>query len=131
MMATGADGAVATVAGTMGGDAQPQILLQLLSRLHAGATPAAALAAPRWSFASPGGGGFDIWGTGLDSSPSMTVRLEQEAPADWADDLRGRGHRVETPPHIGFGHAHLAVRLADGGWAAAADPRAAGSAAVY
>jgi gamma-glutamyltranspeptidase/glutathione hydrolase len=113
----------------MGGDAQPQILLQLMARLHAGATPAAALAAPRWSFASPGGGGFDIWGTGLDPSPAMAIRLEPEA-AGWADDLRARGHVVEMPEHTRFGHAHLAVRTGDG-WAAAADPRAAGSAAVY
>lgn len=131
MLATAPDGTVSTVAGTMGGDAQPQILLQLLARLHAGATPAGALAAPRWSFASPGGGGFDIWGTGLDASPAMAVRLEPEAPATWAEDLQARGHTVETPPHTRFGHAHLAVRQADGGWAAAADPRAAGSAAVW
>jgi gamma-glutamyltranspeptidase/glutathione hydrolase len=130
LLATDGDGAVSAVVGTMGGDAQPQILLQLLARLHAGATPAAALAAPRWSFASPGGGGFDIWGTGLDASPEMAVRLEPEA-AGWADGLRERGHRVELPAHTRFGHAHLAVRTADGGWAAASDPRAAGSAAVY
>jgi gamma-glutamyltranspeptidase/glutathione hydrolase len=129
MMATADDGAVSVVAGTMGGDAQPQILLQLMARLHAGATPAAALAAPRWSFASPGGGGFDIWGTGLDASPTMAIRLEPEA-VGWADDLRARGHVVETPEHTRFGHAHMAVRTGDG-WAAAADPRAAGSAAVY
>jgi gamma-glutamyltranspeptidase len=103
----------------------------MLARLHAGATPAAALAAPRWSFASPGGGGFDIWGTGLDASPEMAVRLEPEAPASWVDGLRARGHRIEVPPHTGFGHAHLAVRHDDGGWSAAADPRAAGSAAVW
>jgi gamma-glutamyltranspeptidase/glutathione hydrolase len=130
MMVTDENGDVAIAAGTMGGDAQPQILLQLIARLHAGATPAAALAAARWSFASPGGGGFDIWGTGLDASPAMSVRLEPTAPSSWADDLRARGHRVETPAEAAFGHAHLAVRRKDG-WAAAADPRAAGSAAIW
>ncbi len=129
LLATDDSGAVAAVAGTMGGDAQPQIVLQLMARLQAGATPAAALAAPRWSFATPGGGGFDIWGTGLDASPAMAVRLEPAAAATWADGLRARGHRVETPAEAAFGHAHLAVRHGDG-WAAAADPRAAGSAAV-
>jgi gamma-glutamyltranspeptidase/glutathione hydrolase len=131
LLVTAPTGDVAVAAGTMGGDAQPQVLLQLLARLHAGATPGAALAAPRWSFASPGGGGFDIWGSGLDASPAMAVRLEPEATAGWAEGLRSRGHQVETPPYAGFGHAHLAVRTDDGGWAAAADPRAAGSAAIY
>ena len=130
LMVTDGNGDVAIAVGTMGGDAQPQIVLQLLARLHAGATPAEALGAGRWSFASPGGGGFDIWGTGLDASPAMAVRLEPGAVDHWADGLRARGHVVETPAQAGFGHAHLAVRR-EGGWAAAADPRAAGSAAVW
>src|SRR5207302_4871791 len=38
-----------TVLGTMGGDSQPQVLLQLLARLlAAGQTPAAAVAGGRW-----------------------------------------------------------------------------------
>ena len=131
LLATDATGAASLVAGTMGGDAQPQILLQLLSRLHAGETPAAALAAPRWAFASPDGGGFDIWGDGLEAAPAMTVRLEPHASADWETGLRERGHLVERPPGGLFGHAHLAQRQTDGVWAAAADPRAAGSAAVW
>jgi gamma-glutamyltranspeptidase/glutathione hydrolase len=130
MMVTDEKGDVAIAAGTMGGDAQPQILLQLIARLHAGATPAAALAAARWSFASPGGGGFDIWGTGLDASPAMSVRLEPTAPSSWADDLRARGHPVETPAEAAVGPGHQAGPRKDG-WAAAADPRAAGSAAIW
>ena len=47
MAATTTDGALTHLIGAMGGDCQPQIMLQLLARmLHAGQDPAAAVSAP-------------------------------------------------------------------------------------
>ncbi len=54
-------GRLAAVFGTMGGDAQPQILLQLLTRLfHHGQSPAVAVNAGRWVLDGPVTG-FDTW----------------------------------------------------------------------
>ena len=48
-LVTNRDGSLRQVLGTMGGDSQPQILLQLLARtLGLGQSPGAALRAPRW-----------------------------------------------------------------------------------
>ena len=58
------DGELVAVFGTMGGDAQPQILLQLAARLFAGGEGVAdAIAAPRWALAGPATG-FDTWTSG-------------------------------------------------------------------
>jgi len=142
VLAVGADGRARVVAGTMGGDAQPQIVLQLLLRLAAGQTPAAAVAAPRVALAGPLGTGFDTWEAGPGGFPSVpTVRVEAGAPAGWVTGLRRLGHVVETAPSGGgFGHAQLAVLAgagagagagaAHGTVAAAADPRAGTGAAV-
>ncbi len=116
------DGTV-TALGTMGGDAQPQILLQLLAALRAGATPAAALARPRWAITGPLGTGFDTWEPWPQGTLATTVALEKTAPDSWEDALRRRGHLVERQAR-GFGHAHLIVRRPDGRLAAASDPRA-------
>ena len=50
LLVTDPDGALAAVLGTMGGDSQPQVLLQLLARLllH-GESPGRAVSAPRWT----------------------------------------------------------------------------------
>jgi len=132
VLLTGRDGAARATVGTMGGDAQPQIVLQLLERLALGATPAAAVGAPRFALAGPLGTGFDTW----DAEPGgllaeATVRVEETAPPGWADGLRERGHRVQlAPTGGGFGHGHVAVRAGTVA-AAAADPRAGtGDAAV-
>lgn len=128
-MVTHPDGTLAAAVGTMGGDAQPQILLQLLCRwLRHGQSPGAAISAPR--FVLLGATGFDTWTT---SDPR--VQLEPDVPPGWADGLRARGHDVVVAPPEGahgFGHAHLIAARADGGWAGAADPRAlVGAAAGY
>jgi gamma-glutamyltranspeptidase / glutathione hydrolase len=115
------DGALRAVFGTMGGDAQPQILLQLAARLfHYGQSPAAAVYAPRWALHGPGTG-FDTWTSG--EAPTVTV--EGHAPDDWLDGLDGRGHKVRAEPAYdsGFGHAHAIVIDSDGFRAGAADPR--------
>lgn len=116
------DDELAAVFGTMGGDAQPQILLQLAARLfHHGQSPAMAMHAGRWALSGPTTG-FDTW-----SSPSgPIVEIEGHAPAEWAAALEARGHVVHVlPPYdSGFGHAQVIVRDHDDFWAGASDPRA-------
>ncbi len=117
-------GDLVSVFGTMGGDAQPQILLQIATRLfHHGHSPAAAINAPRWKLAGPVTG-FDTW-----ARPDGTiVALEGHAPASW-DALAGRGHATNREPaYSSFGHAHAITLDADGVLAGAADPRASVSA---
>jgi gamma-glutamyltranspeptidase/glutathione hydrolase len=121
-------GRLASVFGTMGGDAQPQILLQIAARLfHHGQSPTAAIDAARWILHGPDTG-FDTW-TG---AGGPLVHVEGHAPAGWVDDLARRGHRSESRPawDSGFGHAHAIVVEPSGMFAGAADPRAViGSAA--
>jgi gamma-glutamyltranspeptidase/glutathione hydrolase len=115
------------VFGTQGGDAQPQILLQLAARLFShGQPPAKAINAPRWALAGPATG-FDTW-----TSSEQTVRIEADAPGDWESSLTQRGHQIEMRNSFesGFGHAHVIMREAGGVLAAAADPRAKVSAAI-
>jgi gamma-glutamyltranspeptidase/glutathione hydrolase len=122
------DGRVAAVLGTMGGDAQPQILTQLVARLfHAGQPLAAALAAPRWALRGPETG-FDTW-----TSPAPpTVFVEEGAPPAWTERLRERGHAVAAarPFDGATGHANAIVIETNGTFCAAADPRALISAAA-
>jgi len=120
-MATGSDGALAAVFGTMGGDGQPQILLQLAARLFAHQeSPAAAVAAGRWVLKGPVTG-FDTWTGGR-----PTVVVEGHAPEEWSTGLAERGHLVERiGPYdtVAFGHAHAIVVEPSGVLAGAADPR--------
>jgi gamma-glutamyltranspeptidase/glutathione hydrolase len=120
-LVTDRSGRLRAVLGSMGGDAQPQIVAQLVARLLAhGDAPAAAVAAPRWILSGPGGG-FDTWG-----GAPYRVLLEGHAPADWDAALSRRGHRVEraAPFDTGvFGHAHIIAVDADGMLTGAADPR--------
>ena len=116
------DGELAAVFGTMGGDAQPQILLQVAARLFVhGGSPADAVASPRWALRG-GRTGFDTWTSG----GPPTVAVEGHAPPSWVEGLAARGHRVDVaaPFDSGFGHAHAITAEARGGFAAAADPRA-------
>jgi len=121
-------GRLASVFGTMGGDAQPQILLQIAARLfHHGQSPTAAIDAARWILHGPDTG-FDTW-TG---AGGPLVHVEGHAPAEWVDALAARGHRSESRLawDSGFGHAHAIVIEPSGMFAGAADPRAVvGSAA--
>lgn len=114
-------GRLASVFGTMGGDAQPQILLQIAARLfHHGQSPTAAIDAARWILHGPDTG-FDTW-TG---AGGPLVHVEGHAPADWVDALARRGHRSEQRPawDSGFGHAHAIVVESTGMFAGVADPR--------
>ena len=116
------EGALAAVFGTMGGDAQPQILLQLAARLfHYEQSPAVAMHAGRWALAGPTTG-FDTW-----TAPSgPIVEIEGHAPHEWAAALSARGHVVSVRPEYDsdFGHAQVIIRDANGFWAGASDPRA-------
>ncbi|MFL6205208.1 MAG: gamma-glutamyltransferase family protein [Acidimicrobiales bacterium] len=118
-------GALHAVLGTMGGDTQPQVVLQLLARLlHGRQSPGAAVRSPRWAIG--GGGGFDVW-TG-DDPPTA---IEWNAPDDWEAGLRARGHEVVRAPRAAnLGHAHAIVVGPEGMLAGAADPRALTGAAI-
>jgi gamma-glutamyltranspeptidase/glutathione hydrolase len=126
----GGGGELAAVLGTMGGDGQPQVVLQLLARLlHAGQSPGRAVASPRWvlrSAALGATGGFDTWS----ARGAVCVQVEGHAPAAWFDGLAARGHAVERLPAFthGVGHAHVIV-VGEGTVAGAADPRAPTAAA--
>jgi gamma-glutamyltranspeptidase/glutathione hydrolase len=116
---SGAD--LVSVFGTMGGDAQPQILLQVATRLfHHGQSAATSINAGRWALKGPQTG-FDTW-TGA-GGPGVAV--EGHASGAWADGLAARGHPVERSPRwdSGFGHAHAIVVDVNGIFTGAADPR--------
>ncbi len=120
-MVTRPDGSFAAAIGTMGGDAQPQIQLQLIARLlHHGQSPAEAVFSGRWALQGPETG-FDTW-TARDG-PIVTV--EGNAPADWAPALAAMGHTTVLRPAFDaeFGHAHCIVAEPSGLLAGAADPR--------
>ena len=116
-LVTRPDGSLRAVVGSMGGDSQPQLLLQIVARLLAGgATAGEAIGAPRWRLDS-GDTGFDTW--------ENAVRVEVEHGSPWVAGLRERGHDVvEAAAGVGFGHAHLVDVTDEGVRAGAADPRA-------
>jgi gamma-glutamyltranspeptidase/glutathione hydrolase len=112
---------LAAVLGTMGGDAQPQILLQLVVRLfHHGRSVGDAIAAGRWALTGPVTG-FDTWTSGV----APTVEVEGHAASEWAAGLEQRRHRVVRLGEYdsAFGHAHAIVLDETGVASGAADPR--------
>jgi gamma-glutamyltranspeptidase/glutathione hydrolase len=118
---TSPTGALRAVAGTMGGDAQPQILLQILARwLVAHEAPGDAVAAGRFELAG-GKTGFDTWNA---SGNELTVEIEGHAPSTWDAGLSAMGHRITrtAPFSSGFGHAHL-ISVEDDHLAGGTDPR--------
>jgi gamma-glutamyltranspeptidase/glutathione hydrolase len=122
-----AGGRLTHLVGAMGGDAQPQIILQLLARmLVAGQDPATAIAAARLALEAPGAGPFRLWW-----GEDLTVLVEADAPAAWHDGLAARGHRVRPirafdPVAVGCAQIITVVRGADastGHLSGASDPR--------
>jgi gamma-glutamyltranspeptidase/glutathione hydrolase len=119
------------VGGTMGGDAQPQICLQLLTRLRGGASASEAVDAARWQIAEEGGSGFGTWTRDQDGNLRQVIYIEDTSPACWDEGLRARGHGVQRiPMSSAFGHAQVALVADDGSLTAAADPRALTGAAA-
>ena len=113
-----ADGRPALVAGTMGGEGQPQTLAALVTRIvDLGLEVQAAVEAPRWLYGR-------TWG-----APSRALSLEVRFGEDVADRLRARGHAVQLvdPWSDTVGHAQAIVRNAATGLAVGGgDPRADG-----
>ena len=116
------------VAGSMGGDAQPQIHAQFVSAVvDGGVDIATAVAAPRW-YVQP----RELL------SPPIDVSFEPRHGPGLAERLVAMGHElVPTAPFDStVGHEH-AIELVDGGpqaggtLAAATDPRSDGLPAVW
>jgi gamma-glutamyltranspeptidase / glutathione hydrolase len=127
-LVTRPDGSLHGVLGTMGGDSQPQVLLQLLVRwLVDRRSPGAAITAPRWVVESSSDRGFDTW----EVPEEQRVRIEDHAPASWAPGLARRGHRVVVAPWStgNWGHAHL-LEVGREVLRGASDPRALTGAAA-
>ena len=111
------DGRAEAAIGAMGGDGQPQTMVQLVTGLlDDGLDPQAAVDRPRWVAQTTAAG-----------APLGPVSIE----ADGADPglvaaLRARGHEVEVvearTPLMGW--AQIIRRRADGSYEAGADPRA-------
>lgn len=123
-LVTRRDGRLRAVAGTMGGDAQPQVLLQLLARLlRHGQSAGSTIGAGRWVLGpADGEGGFETWRPGA----ARRVIVEGQAPESWASGLQHLGHTVavERDNPGTFGHAHVIEVTDSGGLAGCADPRA-------
>jgi gamma-glutamyltranspeptidase/glutathione hydrolase len=133
MLVTTADGALTHLVGAMGGDAQPQIISQLLARLlRSGQDPATAISAPRLALDAPSAGPFRLWW-----GDDLTVLVEADAPAAWPEDLVARGQRVRAisafdPVAVGCAQIIAVERSGAGGrvLVAASDPRSPDGAAV-
>jgi gamma-glutamyltranspeptidase/glutathione hydrolase len=127
MLVTAPDGSLTHLVGAMGGDAQPQILLQLLARmLRGGEDPATAVAGARLALDAPAAGPFRLWW-----GDDLTVRVEAHAPPEWAHGLIERGHRVQMisafdPVVVGCAQIIASATSQDGStrhYVGAADPR--------
>jgi gamma-glutamyltranspeptidase/glutathione hydrolase len=91
MLVTSTEGVLTHLVGAMGGDAQPQILSQLLARmLRGGQDPATAIAAPRLSLDASSAGPFRLWW-----GENLTVLMEADGPEAWREGLTDAGHRVQ------------------------------------
>jgi gamma-glutamyltranspeptidase/glutathione hydrolase len=109
--------------GTMGGKAQPQILLQILAgALDLTTSIAHTLAAPRWVFGSMDMG-FDY----------PTIAIEDDAVSELSELLQTDGFeiaRVEPQNEI-MGHSNVVRLHEDGKFEASADPRSDGLALIH
>jgi gamma-glutamyltranspeptidase/glutathione hydrolase len=127
LLATTPDGSLSHLIGAMGGDAQPQIHLQVLARmLRGGQDPATAVAGARLALDAPGAGPFRLWW-----GDDLRVCMEAHAPLEWKDGLTSRGHRVRPispydPTAVGCSQIISVVNHPERGtrhYVGAADPR--------
>ncbi len=131
-LVTRPDGSLAQVIGTMGGDVQPQILLQLLARLLCGGEdPATAISSARVVLEAPGAPPFRLW-----QAPRRSLLMEFDAPARWHASLQSRGHRVRlvgalNPVDVGCSQI-ISIEATGGGliFTGASDPRSPEGAAL-
>ncbi len=103
--------------GTMGGDGQPQTQCAVFTRVaEFGMSPQDAITAPRWLLGR-------TWG-----NPSDTLKLESRFDASVFENLRARGHDVETLGEFdeSVGHAGALIRERDGTMIGGFDPRSDG-----
>ena len=106
------DGRPWAALGTMGGERQPQLQVQVLRNLvDEGLDPAEAVARPRKAILVDG----------------ETLAVEADYPG--AAEMARGDRRVKLMParHSSFGHAHAIVIDGPGAWRAGADPRSDGS----
>jgi gamma-glutamyltranspeptidase/glutathione hydrolase len=104
------DGRPAYVFGTMGGHAQAQVHLQVLTALLVdGIDPQTAVSAPRWAV----------------EPSTAAVGAEARLGSEWCDAMAARGHALRMLRDFddGVGHAH-AIEVLPAGLRAGADPRA-------
>jgi gamma-glutamyltranspeptidase/glutathione hydrolase len=111
------EGRIVGLQGTMGGPAQPQIHAQVLLRMRGRMDPSRAVAAPRWIVTEPAGGA------------GREAYAEADLEPAAVEGLRAAGFAVHrlAPLSEAVGHAQV-IRRSRGMLAAAADPRADGSA---
>ncbi len=102
--------------GVMGAHMQPQGHVQMMVRIFDyGQNPQSACDAPRWHVA-----------------PDGVVALEPGLPAATVAGLRERGHRIRLDePASTFGGGQLILKLAEGDYLAASDPRKDGQAVGF
>lgn len=113
------EGRPVIVPGSMGGDGQPQILYQLITRLlDHGLNPQEAIELPRWVHGQSDG--------------ETALHLEARFDPEVAEALRARGHRLEQLGDWSelCGHAQVICRD-DHGLTGGADPRGDGQVAGY
>ncbi len=125
-LATNPDESLRTVFGCMGGDAQPQVVLQMAARRFAsGQSVGRVITDHRFALTVPAAQGFNTWS----ADGPLTVAVEQGSP--WTAGLSERGHLVEERPWGQglFGHAHM-IDVVDDHLEGVADPRAQTGAAV-
>lgn len=131
-MVTRGDGTLSHVVGAMGGDSQPQVILQIMARmLHAGEDPASAVAAPRVVLHAPGSPPFHLW-----DEPNRGVLMESDVPEQWREWFTRSGRSVQlvgalSPVDVGCSQV-VAVRHRRGGvlMTGASDPRSPTGAAL-
>ena len=106
------DGRPRAIFGTMGGDGQPQLQVQVLMNLvdHA-LEPAEAVARPRLRVLADG----------------ATISVEATYPGAIELGRPPTSARLMPPGHHTFGHAHAILIDGIGAWRAGADPRSDGS----
>ena len=133
MLVTGLDGALTHLVGAMGGDAQPQIIGQLLARLlRSTQDPATAITAARLVLDAPAPGPFRLWW-----GDDLGVLVESDAPPGWRAGLETRGHHVRPisafdPVAVGCAQIIAVERDKSGGHrlVGASDPRSPDGGAV-